>query len=216
MFVLRIGVNSTMLLARFDEQHRGGSLDLRLRDYCPVPVNGTVFDVAGAATFTFTVAVLLPLELGRNVTLTVQFAPGAREAGHRLFWLNWFAFAPPSPMELIVSGAVPVLVTVTTCAGLIVRMGTFPNANDVGRTWFTGATPVPVRATTCGLVKSESVIVSVPLSTPAVVGTNLTLIRQLRPGPRLPPQLLVSEKFALHVMLLMVIVVVPTFESVTV
>ena len=129
-----------MLLARFDEQHRGGSLDLRLRDYCPVPVNGTVFDVAGAATFTFTVAVLLPLELGRNVTLTVQFAPGAREAGHRLFWLNWFAFAPPSPMELIVSGAVPVLVTVTTCAGLIVRMGTFPNANDVGRTWFTGAT----------------------------------------------------------------------------
>src|ERR1700757_4916246 len=69
---------------------------------------------------------------------------------------------------------------------------------------------------TCGLVMSESVIVSVPVRTPVVVGANLTLIRQLRPGARLPPQLLVSEKFALHWMLVIVMVVVPTFASVTV
>src|ERR1700756_1335224 len=68
---------------------------------------------------------------------------------------------------------------------------------------------------TCGLVMAESVIVSVPVRTPVVVGANLTLMRQLRPGARLPPQLLLSEKFALHWMLLIVSVVVPTFTSVT-
>jgi hypothetical protein len=59
-------------------------------------------------------------------------------------------------------------------------------------------------------------MVSVPLSTPVVVGLNLTLIRQLRPGARLVPQVVLSEKLALHVMVMPVIVVVPTFASVTV
>src|ERR1700758_3544390 len=68
---------------------------------------------------------------------------------------------------------------------------------------------------TCGLVMSESVIVSVPVRTPVVVGANLTLIRQLRPGAKLPPQLLLSEKFGLHWMLLIISVVVPTFARVT-
>src|SRR5215469_2350776 len=67
----------------------------------------------------------------------------------------------------------------------------------------------------CGLVMSESVMVSVPVRTPVVVGANLTLIRQLRPGAKLPPQLLLSEKFELHWMLLIVRVVVPTFARVT-
>src|SRR5690349_18659461 len=62
---------------------------------------------------------------------------------------------------------------------------------------------------------SESVIVSVPVRTPVVVGANLTLMRQLLPGARLPPQLLLSEKFGLHWMLLIVSVVVPTFARVT-
>ena len=70
--------------------------------------------------------------------------------------------------------------------------------------------------TTCGLVGSESVIVSVPVSTPVVVGANLTLILQLRPGARVGPQLVLSEKFALHWMLVSVIVAVPTFVNVTV
>ena len=62
---------------------------------------------------------------------------------------------------------------------------------------------------------SESVIVSVPVRTPVVVGANTTLIRQLRPGLRVVPQLDESEKFALQVMPLIVIGVVPTFASVT-
>ena len=48
-----------------------------------------------------------------------------------------------------------------------------------------------------------------------MVGANLTFMRQLRPGARLPPQLLLSEKFALQAMLEMVKVVLPTFARVT-
>jgi hypothetical protein len=56
------------------------------------------------------------------------------------------------------------------------------NANEPGVTCMAGAMPVPVRVTICGLVGSEFVIVSVPVIMPVVVGLNLTLIRQLRPG----------------------------------
>ncbi len=59
-------------------------------------------------------------------------------------------------------------------------------------------------------------MVSVPVRTPVAVGLNLTLIRQLRPGARVVPQLVLSEKLALHAKLILVKVVMPTFEIVTV
>lgn len=78
-----------------------------------------------------------------------------------------------------------------------------------------GLIPVPVSATICGLVMSESVMVSVPVRTPVVV-RKLTLMRQLRPAFSVVPQLFESEKFVLQAMLLIEIGVVPTFDSVTV
>ena len=86
----------------------------------------------------------------------------------------------------------------------------------VGVTLTAGLIPVPVSATICGLVTSESVMVSVPVRTPVVVGRKLTLIRQLRPAFSVVPQLFESEKFVLQAMLLIEIGVVPTFDSVTV
>ncbi len=73
--------------------------------------------------------------------------------------------------------------------------------------------PVPVSVTTCGLVISESVMVSVTVRTPVVVGAAFT--QQLLPGARLPPQLLLSEKFGLQEKPLIVSVVVPTLAIVT-
>jgi hypothetical protein len=85
-----------------------------------VPVSVTTPEVAGAATFTFKVAVLVPVLVGVNVTLTVQFAPAARVAGaigHAVapveLAANWSGFKPVRVMLLIVSGALPMLVTVT-------------------------------------------------------------------------------------------------------
>jgi hypothetical protein len=81
--------------------------------YCAVPLNATDCEVAGAATFTFSVAVLAPRWLGENLTFTVHFAPIARFAGQLLFWLNWLALLPPKVMLLICNGPVPVLDTDT-------------------------------------------------------------------------------------------------------
>lgn len=93
---------------------------------------------------------------------------------------------------------------------------TVPKFQDAGVSVTAGCTPVPVSVTICGLVTSESVIVSVPVKTPVVVGANTALIRQLRPGFRVVPQFVASEKFVLHVMLLIVSGVVPMFDRVTV
>ena len=53
-----------------------------------VPVSATVCDVAGAATFTASEAVLLPTEVGVNVTDTVQLAPTATLVPHPLTIAN--------------------------------------------------------------------------------------------------------------------------------
>ena len=53
-----------------------------------VPESATVCDVAGAATFTASDAVLLPTEVGVNVTDTVQLAPTATLVPHPLTIAN--------------------------------------------------------------------------------------------------------------------------------
>src|SRR2546430_712756 len=113
---------------------------------------------------------------------------------------NWFELAPPMLIELIVSAAVPVLDSVNGNGALVVRRACVPKLWDVGESVTAACTPVPVSVTICGLVTSESVIVSVPVRTPVVVGTKATFTRQVLPGAKLPPQLLLSEKFGLQAM----------------
>src|SRR2546423_15525037 len=129
---------------------------------------------------------------------------------------NWFELAPPMLIELIVSAAVPVLDSVNGNGALVVRRACVPKLWDVGESVTAACTPVPVSVTICGLVTSESVIVSVPVRTPVVVGTKATFTRQVLPGAKLPPQLLLSEKFGLQAMPVIVSVVVPTLAIVTV
>src|ERR1700740_806294 len=89
-------------------------------------------------------------------------------------WIaNWFALAPPRLIELIVSDAVPVFDSVKVNGALVVRRACVPKLWDAGESDTAACTPVPVRRTICGLVTSESEMVSVPIRTPVVVGTNL-------------------------------------------
>ena len=81
--------------------------------YCPVPDNVTVFDVAGAATFTFNVALFAPVVVGLKVTETSQVDPAAKVAPHVVVGENTTGFMPPITIPLIAIGAVPVLSTVT-------------------------------------------------------------------------------------------------------
>jgi hypothetical protein len=76
--------------------------------------------------------------------------------------------------------------------------------------------PVPLTETICGLPAALSVNETVPVTLPVVFGVSVTLITQFAAGVRSGPQLLVSAKLALALILVMVSVAVPELVSVTV
>ena len=75
---------------------------------------------------------------------------------------------------------------------------------------------MPVSATVCGPVLALSVIATEPLIVPVAVGSNSTTMLHCAPAFKDEPQLLLWEKLALAVMLLIVIVVEPVLANVTV
>jgi hypothetical protein len=88
---------------------------------------------------------------------------------------------------------VPLFVSVTVCAALVVPTVWLPNVNVVGDSVTAGTpTAVPVRATVCVLDVALSVSVSVPVCVPALVGANVTEIVQLPPTATVVPHVLVS------------------------
>jgi hypothetical protein len=72
---------------------------------------------------------------------------------------------------------------------------------------------VPLRETVCGLPIALSVIESVPFRLPVASGVNVTLMAQLAPDAREEPQLLVSVKFVLEAIFVMLSVAVPELLS---
>ena len=63
-----------------------------------------------------------------------------------------------------------------------------------------GQIPFPERLTVCGLAAGSSDMLSVPVLVPAVPGLKVTEIVQFVPASRLVPQVLVSAKSPLVVM----------------
>jgi hypothetical protein len=78
------------------------------------------------------------------------------------------------------------------------------------------AMPVPVRLTVWTVGLALSVMVRAPVLVPVAVGRKLTAMLHEAPAATLAPQLLVSEKSALGLMLLMLSSAVPIFVSDTV
>lgn len=81
----------------------------------------------------------------------------------------------------------------------------------------TGALPVPVRLTVCGLFRALSVKVSVPVAAPTAVGEKVTPATQLAPAAMLAPQVLLAiAKPALAPTFVMPNATLARFVSVTV
>ncbi len=121
-------------------------------------------------------------------------------------------------MLLNVSAAVPVLVTVTDCAPLVVPTVWLANGKLDGDRLTTGtavATAVPVSETAWGLEAALSVSVIAPVGVPEAVGLKVTETVQLAFAARLAPQLFVSAKLPEAAMLLNVSAAVPVLLSVT-
>lgn len=101
-------------------------------------------------------------------------------------------------MLITLSGAVPPLLNVTVCAGLVVRTFCEANVSFNGETDAAGppVVPVPVRLIDCGLPVALSVIEIAAVRVPAALGVNVTLMVQLFAAITAAPQVLVWAKSA--------------------
>lgn len=105
---------------------------------CPIPV--PVKEIDAGTTLKLLVMLrapaLEPIALGVNVTFTVQLALTAR--GEDDVQLSVSAKSPDVLTPSILSGPVPVFVTVICCAELVVPTFWPPNVRDTGLTLITG------------------------------------------------------------------------------
>ena len=83
------------------------------------------------------------------------------------------------------------MLNVTLWAALVVPTNWLANVRFAGDSPAAAAIPLPLRVTVWGLPLALSVTDRIPLRVPVAAGVKLTLILQLAPAAKLPPQLLV-------------------------
>src|SRR3989475_471939 len=137
-----------------------------------------------------TVAVRALAAVGVNVRLRRQLAPATTVAPFVQVVPAAMAkspgFEPARAMLVMLRVAVPLLVRVTVCAGLVVLRRWSPKARLVGAKVTAGAMPIPASDTDCGLLAASSVMVTVAVRAPVAAGVKLMLIVQLAPGATEP------------------------------
>jgi len=164
------------------------------------------------------VPVCVPELVGWKVTLIAQLAPIAKELPQLLVWAN----CPETATPPMLTDVLPVFVTVTVCGLLVFPTLTLPKVRLAGDTLTVvvppeGETPDPVKPIAWGLFDALSVMVTVPVRVPVVVGVKSTLIVQLAPAATEDPQVPepAKAKSPPIVRLLMVSVAFPVLLSVT-
>jgi hypothetical protein len=153
----------------------------------PVPVSGTVCGLFTALSVMERLAVRVPLAVGLKVSVTVHVPLTASVlglSGHVLVWEKSPVFVPLNPMAVIVSGAVPVLVTVTDCVGLLVPTDWLRKVRLVGLRDTAGAVPVPLKDTVWGLPAALSAMEMLALRLPVAPGLKVTEMLHVLPAAR--------------------------------
>jgi hypothetical protein len=172
---------------------------------------------------TVSVAVKLPdAAAGVKLTEMVQLLPAATVVPQLFVCPKSLAFVPLMATLATVNGPVPVLLSVTDCAALVVPTVWAANVSEVGETPAVGDVPVPLSVTfwVAPTLPELSITCSVALRLPTAVGSNVTEIVQFAPTAKLAAQVLVSAKSAEFVppitMLVIVRGPVPVLVRVTV
>ncbi len=185
----------------------------------PIPVRDAVCGLPEALSMTVMLAWRVPAAAGVNSTLIEQLVPSAREDPQVLVWAKSPLFVPVTPIELMVNVALPVLLRVSTLSGPLVPTGSLAKVILVGDNDATGAMPVPMSGTVCGLPEALSLTVTLAVRMPDAVGAKIVLMEQDAPAATDAPQLLVCEKspglVPPSVMLLMVSTAPPVLVSTT-
>src|SRR5437879_3696571 len=133
-----------------------------------------------------TVAVRALAAVGVNVRLTRQLAPATTVAAFVQVVSAAMAKSPgvkpARTMLVMLRVAVPLLVRVTVCTGLVVLRRWSPKARLVGAKVTAGTIPVPASDTDCSLPARRSADLTVAVRALAAVGVNVRLTRQLAPA----------------------------------
>src|SRR5437899_956036 len=161
----------------------------------PVPASETDCGLPAASSLMLTVAARAPVAAGANVTVKVQLAKGAigppasgqGAAPEPATATKSPGFVPARTMLVMLRVAVPLLVRVTVCAGLLVLTRWSPKARLVGAKVTVGAMLVLASETDCGLPAASSVMLAVAVRALAAVGVNVRLRTQLAPATTVAP-----------------------------
>ena len=134
-------------------------------------------------------AIRLPVAEGAKEMVTEQAVPGWKPEPEQesAVTVKSMASAPLKNTELMLSGAVPVLATLT------LRLVDEPSVTDpksrlAGSNVTDGKVPVPSRTTVRGLPGASLVTTIWPVRRPAACGLKTTLIVQKAPAARVEPQ----------------------------
>src|SRR5205807_1358610 len=157
----------------------------------PVPASDTDCGLPGASSVMVTVAVRALAAVGVNVRLRRQLAPATTVAPFVQVVPAAMAkspgFKPARTMLEMLRVAVPLLVRVTACTGLVVLRRWSPKARLVGAKVTAGTIHVPASDTDRGLPGASSVMVTVAFRGLAVVSVNVSLKSQLLSLPAVVP-----------------------------
>jgi hypothetical protein len=140
----------------------------------PMPVSDTPWGLPAASSLILKVPLRVPLPVGVNVMLAVQLAPTLRTLGR----FPQVLVCAKSPLMLIpvrVTAILPLLVTRTTCGGLVVPAGSAGKLRLVGDSNSDPAevTPFPVAVMLWGLPAALSLMVIWSVRGPVVVGVKV-------------------------------------------
>jgi hypothetical protein len=98
----------------------------------PIPLRLTFCGLPAALSEMLSAAVRVPEAVGLKVTLMLQLAPAAKEVPHVWVWAKSAALIPTIAMALMVRVAVPVFLSATIFALLLVSIACVGNVRLVG------------------------------------------------------------------------------------
>ncbi len=103
-------------------------------------------------------------------------------------------FVPVKMIELMFKVSLPLFVTVTTCAVLVVATACVPNVSVEGVIVAVAPVPSPNKVAVCGLPDASSVIETIATLAPVTFGVNITVIVHELPAVKAAPHVLTCEK----------------------
>ena len=145
----------------------------------PEPLSVTICVPPPASSEIVTTPVRMPLLVGVKVTAIVQLLPTAIGVEVEQVVLVPRAKSPLAANAVIVSGLLPVFVSVANCSAAVVPTTVLPKLRLDGFSDTPGAVPVPLSVTVWIPPLASSVIVIPPVRTPLAVGVKATAIVQL-------------------------------------